>query len=194
MRPRKPKILTTWPLKKNACCHLVQMTSLYWLSWKWNGIFKYLKVSDTEDNQILSLQSWNLVSLRQKERTEYIHLHFYFFFKPWSIWMMLLNKTLKNFPIHLLDGTECWQALFIQTRLPLGVGGETEDSRASFHFGKGEQSYPTSEKSSHFWHINRHASCILFHKATNESEVFLLMLFFQLLENPLYHSVPGFQN
>ena len=58
------------------------MTSLYWLSWKWNDIFKYLKVSDTEDNQILSLQSWNLVSLRQKERTEYIHLHFYFFLNP----------------------------------------------------------------------------------------------------------------
>ena len=87
-------------------------------------------------------------SFVETERKNWIHSStLLFFFKPWSIWMMLLNKTSKNFPIHLLDGTECWQTHFIQTRLPLGVGGETEDSRASFHF------WQRRTELSHFWEI-----------------------------------------
>lgn len=170
------------------------MTSLYWLSWKWNDIFKYLKVSDTEDNQILSLQSWNLVSLRQKERTEYIHLHFYFFLNPEVFeWCSLIRlQRISQFISWM--GPNVGRPTLSKLGCLWGLGEKQRTQELLYIFGKGEQSYPTSEKSSHFWHINRHASCILFHEATNESEVFVLMLLFQLLENPLYHSVPGFQN
>lgn len=60
---------------------------------------------------------------------------------------MLLNRTSKNFPTHLTDGTEFWQNLYLSKLSCLWGANRRLEIRTSLNFGKGEENNPTSDKS-----------------------------------------------